>query len=116
MRSRVRLGLPGRSTCTEQSVTVERRLAVLSTTELAVRLGVSPSTIQRLVRAGQIVAIPAGLRRWYLAEEPVSIARFCHRCGADMGRVKADRKWCDECRAARKREIARDYWQRAKAK
>jgi excisionase family DNA binding protein len=97
-------------------VTFEHRLAILSTTELAARLGVGRSTVRRLVRAGQIAAIPVGLRRWYLAEAPVSLARCCQRCGADMGRVKGDRKWCDGCRIARKREIAHDYWQRARAK
>src|SRR5579883_179802 len=112
IKSSVRLGFPGRSLCAEQ-FTITRPLDLVTVPTLAARLGVSHSYLIRLVQTGQVPALRV-TGDYLLPADTRLPPRTCQRCGADLGRAKADRKWCDACRLAWKRERQRAAYAHAR--
>ncbi len=97
----------------EEALIVERPLTIVTAPQLAERLGVSRAKVSRLARAGVLRPI-ADVGWYYLPADTQLPAPRCAGCGTGLGKVKADRKWCDACRAERRRAAQRAYYRRAR--
>jgi hypothetical protein len=104
-------GGAGEVAAVEEALIVERPLTIVTAPQLAKRLGVSRTKVARLVRAGVLRPI-AAVGWYYLPADAQLPAPCCAGCGTDLGKVKADRKWCDACRTERRRATQRAYYRR----
>jgi excisionase family DNA binding protein len=90
-----------------ERLTLERMLAVVSTTEATARLGVSRGYLSRLARAGQIPVLRPGTDHYYVPADVVLPDRTCQQCGTSLAGLAKNRVYCDRCPAERRGTEAR---------
>ncbi len=107
-------GGPDASTCTEQ-ITLERRVELVSVPEMARRLGVSRSTLGRLVRDGVLPGYRPGTDHYYIPADVALPARTCQQCGTSLADRPPNARFCLACYQARRKAAAAAHYQRRKA-
>jgi hypothetical protein len=82
--------------------TLERTLALVSTTAALARLGVSRGSLARLARIGQLPALRPGTDRSYVPADLALPERTCAACGTSLADRPPNARFCLACYRTRK--------------